>query len=154
MLIATAAFFWNRPPSGQSGSPQTARGFTIEPGAVPASDTFKRLLLDPIPDTVTDLQGNAETYQGYGAYLRFKTDRATLDQIIATGFQFYHPPPNPPTHLGLHTAPVFTPTWAPGSIANPEYYQADVQNDWTHSGKHYLIVDPISGTVHFIGHGS
>ena len=130
----------------------------LQPGTVSASDAFLAFLLPTIPPTVTNLQGEAETFQGYGAYLRFQTDDATIDAIIATGYQ--------PTaglwqqlninlvNIHLVTPPSFSPPWSPQSIHNPEFYKMDVVNSATHSGRHHLIVDRNSGLVYFIGLGS
>jgi hypothetical protein len=125
------------------------------PGHPPASDAFRALLSDPIPASVTNLQGFGNTWQGYGFYLRFNASKADIDAIIAQGFK-------PATWTSISyrfNLPdgenPFTPDWNPASISTKECYELDgVKNGWTHSGAHYLVIDRSTGTVYFHGVGS
>lgn len=43
---------------------------------------FEVVVAQPVPDTVTELQGVAEIWQGYGFYLRFNAPSATRDLLF------------------------------------------------------------------------
>ena len=127
----------------------------IEPGHPPACDCFRTLLGDPIPASVTKLQGKANTWQGYNVWLRFNASKADIDALIAQGFK-------PTTwksvsfrfNLGGGNDP-FTPVWDPASISTKECYELrEVSNDWTHSGWHSLVIDRSRATVYFYGIGT
>lgn len=156
-IFVGALSLWRSNSSPQSTQTQATmtnlRGSLIKPGSQSAKDTFQQLLLSSIPTTVTDLQGEAETWQGYSAYLRFRADAQTVANIIASGYVKV-PSLATNTNLRLHSPPQFTPAWNPAGIMNAEFYRADVQNGWTHSGTHYLIYEPATGVVYFIGSGA
>ena len=130
-------------------------GDYIEPGHPPASDAFRSLLADPIPASVTNLQGRSDTWQGYNVYLRFNASKTDIDALIAQGFKratwasMSHQFNLPTGH------DQFTPDWDPASISTKECYElGDVKNGWTHSGTHYLVIDRNTGTVYFYGIGA
>jgi len=117
-------------------------------------EMFRYVILNPIPASVTNLQGLGDTWQGYSLYLRFNASKADIDILIAQGFKltmwqsvsgrFALPP-------GYDR---FNPAWNPGTIPAKECYEMDVQNGWTGSGTHYLVIDRSSGTVYFYGIGA
>ena len=125
----------------------------MQPGTVVASDSFTQLLLPKIPASVTDLQGESETFQGYSAFLRFRADNVAIDSIIATGFQPMAQP-YPRLDVNLQTPPTFNPPWRPKSLKQAECYRMDVVNSSTHDGTHYLVVDRAAGIVYFVGFGA
>ena len=47
---------------------------------------FRTLVIDPIPASVRDIEGDALTWQGYQACLKFTANDADIDAIIARGF--------------------------------------------------------------------
>ncbi len=128
----------------------------FEPGTRSASDTVQALIADPVPGTISGLQGICETWQGYAAYLRFKTSEEFIDELVSKGyrpvdwskiaFQF---------KLPGDFAPMFTPPWNPSGIATKECYEADaITNKWTHSGANYLVIDRKEGVVYFYSIGA
>ena len=127
----------------------------IEPGHPPASDSFRSLLADPIPASVTNLQGKGDAWQGYSVYLRFNASKTDIDALITQRFK-------PATWASISSrfnlpagANQFTPGWDPASISTKECYElSDVKNGWTHSGTHYLVIDRSTGTVYFYGIGA
>ncbi len=116
---------------------------------------FAYVIQSPIPPGVTDLQGVGDTWQGYSLYLRFHATDATIDALIAKGYQ-------PATwdriswrfKLPSKEYDRFKPSWDPQSIVTKECYEADVSNTWTGSGSHYLVIDRSNGVVYFYGVGA
>lgn len=117
-------------------------------------EMFEALLMSPVYGSVSGLQGTGDTWQGYSIYLRFEADGDCVDSLIATGYrevywsdiedEFDLPP-------GYD---VFEPDWAPGAIYDKDCYVDEVENSWTHSGTHWLVVDRETGTVYFRGLGA
>ena len=115
-------------------------------------EMFQHTIQNPIPASVTNLQGIGGTWQGYSLYLRFNASKADIDTVIAQGFK-------PATWASISyrfNLPAsydrFTPDWDPASIGTKECYElSDVKNGWTHSGTHYLVIDHSTGTVYFYG---
>jgi hypothetical protein len=118
-------------------------------------EMFQYTIQNPVPSSVTNLQGVGDTWQGYSLYLRFNASKADIDAIIAQGFK-----PAAWTSISYRfDLPAgydrFTPDWNPASISTNECYELDsVKNGWTHSGTHYLVVDRSAGTVYFYGIGA
>jgi hypothetical protein len=118
-------------------------------------EMFQYVILNPIPASVTNLQGVGDTWQGYSLYLRFNASKADIDALIAQGFK-------PATWESISyrfTLPPnydkFTPPWNPGTISTKECYEmANVHNKWTGQGEHYIVIDRSSGTVYFYGVGA
>lgn len=116
---------------------------------------FQNTILNPIPPSVTNLQGVGDTWQGYSLYLRFNASNADIDAILAEGFK-----PATWTAISYRFAlPAgydrFTPDWNPTSISTKECYQLDgVKNGWTSLGNHYLVIERRTGTVYFYGVGA
>ena len=118
-------------------------------------EMFQYVVVNPIPASVTKLQGVGDTWQGYSLYLRFDASKADIDALIAQGFKLttwqsisyrFTLPPNYDR---------FNPPWDPGTIPSKECYEMqNVKNGWTHQGTHYLVIDRSSGTVYFYGIGA
>ncbi len=116
---------------------------------------FQALLSNPIPSSVKSLEGLGDTWQGYSLYLRFTASNDDIDAIIKLGFV----PIKWSECTDRFTLPKgydrFKPAWRPADIATKECYELrQVQNSWTHSGSHYLVIDRATGTVYFYGIGS
>ena len=118
-------------------------------------EMFRYTIKNPIPASVTNLQGVGDTWQGYNLYLRFNSSKTDIDAIIAQGFK-----PTTWQSISYHFAlpdgyDRFTPDWTPESISMKECYELDdIQGNWTHSGTHYLVIDRSTGTVYFYGIGA
>lgn len=127
----------------------------VQPGHPAPLFMFQRLVQDPVPSGVTNLEGYGETWRGYRAYLRFTATTDTINAILATG---YKPTVWSKVSFGFELPDggrnTFSPAWAPASIPNKQCYEAAVKNDWTHSGTHYLVIDRATGTVYFYGIGA
>lgn len=156
LLLPVAVILWLLSSSDTSSESSEF----IQPGTIDAHTTFTSLLLPELPASVINLQGEAETLRGYSAYLRFEADPSTIEQIISSGFQpcsFEQQAMSTSAQqvmtVDLHSAPSFDPAWNPESIVNPECYEAEVKNDWTDSGHHWLVVDRPNGVVYFVGNG-
>lgn len=125
----------------------------IQPGTIDASETFA-VLFPTITGKVNDLQGEAETFQGYSAYLRFRADNAVIDKIIADGSYQRCVDTRITEPVNLYSPPPFNPPWNPQAIAQPECYEATLANAWSHSATHYLLIDRTTGIVYFCGSGA
>ena len=118
------------------------------------AEMYVRVLGQPIPEGVSNLQGVGDTWQGYRLYLRFNADDAALQEILATGYE--------PTEWDSiefrfdipDGYDKFSPSWTPHEIQKPDCYEANVSNDWTGFGMHFLVVDPQADLVYFFGIGS
>ncbi len=126
--------------------------FKIRP--ISASVAFKTLLADPIPDSVTDLQGGGDVYQGYAVSLRFKADPEDIDALVANGYtktEWY----KIESWSELRTEHAhFDPPWAPESIEQKECYELrGVPTAWSHQGNLFLVIDRSSNTVYFFSWG-
>ena len=116
---------------------------------------FQYVIMNPIPASVTNLQGVGDTWQGYNLYLRFNASKADIDALIAKGF-------TPITWMSISSRFAITPSydrfnpgWKPGAISTKESYEMrNVKNGWTHAGTHYLVIDRSTGTVYFYGVGA
>ena len=117
-------------------------------------EMFSYVIESPVPTTVTNLEGVGDTWQGYSLYLRFHAPDADINRIIASGYQ---PASWSDISYRFNLPPgynLFSPSWSPASISNKECYEADVTNQWTRGGTHYLVVDRSTGTVYFYGIGA
>lgn len=118
-------------------------------------EMFQYTIQNPIPASITNLQGVGDTWQGYCLYLRFNASKADIDAVIAQGFKpakwadISHRFALPPGYDR------FTPDWDPASLSKKECYElSSVKNGWTGSGTHYLVIDRSTGTVYFYGVGA
>ncbi len=117
-------------------------------------EMFEAVLMSPVVGGVSDLQGAGDTWQGYSLYLRFTATRDCIDSLIATGYRdVYWSDIEDEFDLPLGYDR-FDPPWAPGSIYDKDCYIDEVENSWTHSGTHWLVVDREDGTVYFRGLGA
>lgn len=116
---------------------------------------FEVVLAQPVPDTVTELQGVAEIWQGYGFYLRFNASSATRDLLFE---EFASIPCD--DIIAEFTLPdpdydLFTPSWNPEGLTNPQCLeQSGIQNEQTHAGTNFVMFDPVSGVIYFVGVGA
>ncbi|MEX1015269.1 MAG: hypothetical protein WDZ31_00885 [Phycisphaeraceae bacterium] len=115
---------------------------------------FENVVLSPVPSSVTDLQGIGDTWQGYSLYLRFGAADVDIDAIIAHD---YRPTQWSNIEWRFQLPPgydQFISQWEPSRIKEPECYEADLSNNWTHAGTHYLVIDRSRGVVYFVGFGA
>jgi hypothetical protein len=142
MSLVCLSFIGCRPSSGPSS------------GNTP-QQMFQYVILNPIPASVTNLQGVGDTWQGYSLYLRFEASKADIDAVIAKGYK-------PATWQSISYRFVlppaydrFEPPWNPEAIPTKECYEMEnVKNGWTPQGTHCLVIDRSSGTVYFCGIGN
>ena len=118
-------------------------------------EMFQYVIQNPIPSSVTNLQGVGDTWQGYSLYLRFNASDADIDAVIGQGFK---PATWQSVSRRFKLPPEydrFRPAWKPEAISTKEFYElSDVSNTWTGSGTHYLLIDRSAGTVYFYGVGA
>ena len=129
----------------------------VEPGSdYEPKEVFQHLIESPFPDSILLLQGDAQTWQGYTAWLRFKASPSYIESLINSGFisvewqkiswRF---------ELPDDLEEKFEPPWDPASLQNKKcYLKKDIKNDWTHAGEHYLVIDVDNSIVYFYGVGS
>lgn len=136
-------------------------GCKEEPWIEPGSDyspekVFQHIIKYPLPDSISLLQGDAQTWQGYDAWLRFKASSQDIDFLISSGFiPVEWQEISTEFKLTSDFKDKFKPAWKPKSLKNKKcYINKAVKNDWTHFGTHYLVVDRDSGIVYFYGIGS
>lgn len=119
-------------------------------------EMFSYVIESPVPDSVSDLQGAGDTWQGYVLYLRFQASAADNDRIIASGYEpiNWSDAPSQLTSLPEEYEDKFSPPWFPTSDDMQKVYAANgISNDWTSSGEHYLVIDRSNKTVYFYGLG-
>jgi hypothetical protein len=144
IIIVLAVLIGCGKPSGQAD---------IQPGTVDARTTLKALIFPEIPTDVTHIEGGAETWQGYSAYLRFQASDVTISRLLGLGYR----PTAFPWHsekVGLVRPLHFSGGWRPRQINGTESFETNVKNEWTHSGTHYVVIDRTNKVVYFIGIGS
>lgn len=121
-----------------------------------ADEMFRAVITKPIPPDVSDLQGVGDTWQGYQLFLRFHATDTFMGQVL-TGYESVACD-TVLDRLALPTAQYdqFLPSWSPESVADPDCYETSgtVQNEWTHAGEHFLLVDTATGMVYFVGVGA
>jgi hypothetical protein len=117
-------------------------------------EMFEHLIQKLVPASVRNLQGVGDTWQGYSIYLRFNASEEFIDSLIAAGYK-----PAAWSEVASHFKlpkgyDKFEPGWTPDAIEQKECYEAEVSNDWTGTGTHYLLIDRSTGTVYFYGVGA
>lgn len=117
-------------------------------------EMFEAVLMSPVVGGVSDLQGVGDTWQGYSLYLRFTATSDCIDSLIATGYRDVYWSDIEEEFDLPAGYDRFDPDWAPGAICDKDCYFDEVENSWTHSGTHWLVVDRESGTVYFRGLGA
>jgi hypothetical protein len=118
-------------------------------------EMFRYTIRDPIPASVSNLEGVGDTWQGYLIYLRFQTSESDIDSLIASGYQSIKCPAIADRFVLPKGYNRFKPSWNPNLLSSKQCYEADdIKNRWTGSGSHYLLVDRKSGTVYFFGIGA
>jgi predicted transport protein len=121
---------------------------------------FRHLINKSIPDTVSEIQGDMLTLQGYGIYLRFKADTAFIDNLINSKYKKVQWEQikynfNQPGGYSQKVSDIFHPPWEPQNVTTKECYELEnIKNDWTHSGTNYLLIDRLNGIVYFVGFGA
>ncbi len=128
----------------------------IQPGShYPPEKIFQALIESPVPACISSLQGYALTWQGYNAWLRFEASAEYIALLIDSGFT-----PVKWTEISVYielageVQDKFEPLWAPESLPNKKCYIKTVENDWTGSGTHHLVIDRDKGIVYFYGIGT
>jgi len=129
----------------------------IESGSnYPPEKVFQHIIKSPLPESVSLLQGDAETWQGYRAFLRFKASPQYINSLVSSGFtsvEWQRVSYN--FNLLPNLENRFKPAWNPEFLTNKKcYLNEDVENDWTNSGFHYLVIDHDNGIVYFSGSGT
>ena len=116
---------------------------------------FRHVIKDPVPGSVTDLQGVGDTWQGYSLYIRFVASEADIEAVISQGFTSVAWEDIAHRYSLPEGYDVFEPPWSPETVPSKECYElSEVKNGWTHSGTHYLVIDRARGLVYFYGIGA
>ncbi|WP_299492058.1 hypothetical protein [Acaryochloris sp. IP29b_bin.137] len=116
---------------------------------------FTEVLQKPIPDSITQLQGVGDTWQGYQVFLRFQAAKADIQSILQSGYKsvdcdaissdFRLPDPSYDR---------FDPPWQPQAISSNQCWTANsVSNPWTGSGTHHVLIDQQAKWIYFAGLG-
>jgi len=137
------------------------RDIAIEPGSgYDPKLVFEKTLCRPIPSSVQNLQGDAFTWQGYSAYLRFNASDSDINLLLKQGFEKI-PMSNVDSLISLYfqhpniSKIFFSPPWNPEIIKVKECYGMDnISNDWTNSASKWLIIDRSKNEIYFVGFGT
>lgn len=118
-------------------------------------EMFAAVLQKPIPDSVTQLQGVGDTWQGYQLFLRFQAADADIKSLLQSGYEVVDCDAIAPQfRLPDQSYDRFDPPWQPPAISTQECWTAnEVSNSWTGSGTHYLIIDRQNKLIYFSGIG-
>ena len=115
--------------------------------------------LEPTPD-VTNIEGIGGGWQGHDFWLRFRCDEATMERLVALGFE---PALTEEVRKKLNFAANaksfnpdhFTPEWDPGDLETQKCFKIQgVRNDWTESGETYFAYDASTGWIHLYSSGT
>ncbi len=124
-----------------------------DPRSTSPDEAYRRLIADPIPAAVTDLQGGGTTWQGYNILLRFRAP-----SLENAGFT--HPPYLPVDcarvypYLAtkrLDPSPFIPPWKIPEAGERVCLEWSELSNDWTTLGNHWVVY--VDGWVFFVGGG-
>lgn len=115
-------------------------------------EMFRYSLHDPIPSSVSNLEGVGDSWQGHSIYLRFQASRSDIDLLIASGYK----PVKCSAIADRFALPKgynrFKPSWNPNLSSNKQCYEANnVKNGWASGDFNYLAIDRKSGIVYFYG---
>lgn len=119
-------------------------------------EMFAAVLQKPIPESITQLQGVGDTWQGYRLFLRFQAAEADIQSLLQSGYKsvdcdaissdFRLPDPSYNR---------FDPPWQPPASSTNECWTTNsVSNSWTGFGTHYLLIDRENKLIYFSGTGS
>jgi hypothetical protein len=125
----------------------------LDPTSTSPEEAYRALIANPIPATVTHLQGGGTTWQGYSISLRFRAP-----SLESAGFT--QPPyrqvdcarldPNVITNTFAPSP--FTPEWNIPETGSPRCLKwSELSNDWTTLGNHSVLY--VEGWVFFVGRG-
>lgn len=112
-------------------------------------ELFEGILVRPVPDGITDIQGVGDTWQSHTVWLRFRVTDTALAALLSEGFV---PTVWPPVATHFRLPPCydrFTPTWSPESVVVKECYSSGRASGWSRvGGSTYLLIDRAAGIVY------
>lgn len=120
-----------------------------------SEEMFAAVLQTPIPDSITQLQGVGDTWQGYQVFLRFQATEADIQSILQSGYESVDCD-EIESNLQLPDPSYdrFDPPWQPQAISTNQCWTANsVSNAWTGSGTHHLLIDQKAKWIYFAGLG-
>jgi hypothetical protein len=115
--------------------------------------------LEPTPD-VTDIEGIGGGWQGYDFWLRFRCDSATVEQLVALGFEpadseVLEEKLDFESQSSSFDPDHFSTAWDPGDTRKQlRYENSAIRNGWTESGATWFAFDPVTGWVHLYSSGT
>ena len=116
-------------------------------------EMFRYAIQDPIPFSVSNLEGVGDTWQGYSIYLRFQASESDISSLIASRYKSTKCSSIADRFILPKGYNRFKPPWNPNVPSNKQCYEANnVKSSW--GGSHYLVIDRKSGTVYFHGVGA
>lgn len=115
-------------------------------------EMFRYSLYDPIPSSVSNLEGVGDSWQGHSIYLRSQASKSDIDLLIASGYK----PVKCSAIADRFVLPKgynrFKPSWNPNLSSSKQCYEAtNVKNGWASGDFNYLAINRKSGTVYFYG---
>lgn len=117
-------------------------------------EMFEALIAQPVPKTVTALQGVGDTWQGYSIFLRFTVKEAFITEHIIPDYNLA------PCNVVLAQLQLpqgydrFTPSWTPDTTIKRTCYESkNISNPWTYHGEHFMLLDNQTKTIYFHGRG-
>lgn len=141
--VATFLFFYAR---GIESSAERSL-----PSNATAREIFRRLIRDPIPARVTDLQGGGTTGPGYRVALRFRAPSLEAAGLAGPGYEAVSCRDVYRTLIAAVPTPSpFRPPWQIPVTDDSTCVQAHARdNAWTRSGRHTTLY--VDGWVYFSG---
>ncbi len=136
-------------------------GDILKPGTVEPQIIFQNIIMNPVPDNVTELQGVAYTWQGYTGWLRFQAPSDVIDLIIKDYNSIKWEELPEKDYLLNVSCPdetpeaYFSPAWDVASILEKEcYIQNNIKNPWTHNGFNIIVIDRKTNRVYMCSSGN
>jgi hypothetical protein len=128
----------------------------IDTSVTPPDTIFAHTVGEELVGDVENIEGGGNCWQGYVAYLRFKTDLPVEKLLQDAGYaEVEWSVAESSFQLPKEFLTRFSPPWDPSSLTQKRCFsKSNVTNSWTHGGTHYYIIDKDSGIVHFYGIGA
>lgn len=119
-------------------------------------EMFAAVLQKPIPDSITQLQGVGDTWQGYQLFLRFQAAEDDIQSLLQSGYESVDCDAISSNFLlPDQSYDRFDPPWQPKASPKNECWTADsISNSWTGFGTHYLLIDRQNKQIYFTGTGA
>ncbi|MDY7396456.1 hypothetical protein UMM65_14490 [Aureibaculum sp. 2210JD6-5] len=122
--------------------------------ATPTNEIVEYIIEKPLVESISDIEGGGECWQGYSLFLKFNTAPSFIDKLLNLG---YEETTWNDIEYGL-TSPIdlkldFKEGWNPENVKNKRCFSKRDSNEWTGGGDHYYLVDTDQNIAYFYGVG-